>query len=121
MTNSSTKGALGMLIAVVLWTTAPLIACVPGLRSAAKSDCCLSMGMEDCSGPMINSSCCDFAPIHSNPALASAFTPFHAQESGLLAQQTTLPLIADPNAGQLTFIESPPPDPSPGGLSVLRI
>jgi hypothetical protein len=54
------QGALGMLVAVVLWTAAPLMACVPGLGSKAKADCCAAM-MQDCGPAMSGSSCCAHA------------------------------------------------------------
>jgi len=121
MRKLAVKRAFSMLVAVVLWTAAPLMACVPGLLHTAKSDCCSSMMMENCGDPMMSGQCCELSPTNSHAALVSIYAPLQVQRSGVFEQHSALPPIADLGVAQLAFIESPPPDPSPGGLSSLRI
>jgi hypothetical protein len=121
MRKSIPKRALSMLVAVVLWTAAPLMACVPGLVHTAKSDCCSSMGMGNCGEPMMSGRCCELSPTNSHAALAVVYAPLQIHRSGALEQHSAVPPIAGLGMGQLAFLESPPADPSPGGLSVLRI
>jgi hypothetical protein len=117
--NWGRQGALGMLVAVVIWTAAPLIVCVPSLRAKPKADCCAA-GMRDCES-MQNRSCCELAPAHNTATMVSAYAPEYDQQTALLVREARLPMLTDPGMGQRTFHETPPPDPSPGGISVLRI
>jgi len=110
-----------LLFAVVLWTVAPLMACLPGPGASAKNDCCKDMAMQDCGLPMMDRSCCDIAPSQSNLALITAYTLPHDQQLAVPANETWLPLKIDPHAPQAVYGDTPPPDPSPGGMSVLRI
>ncbi len=121
MKKLAVKRAFSMLVAVVLWTAAPLMACVPALVHTAKSDCCSSMMMESCGDPMMSGQCCELSPTNNHAALVSIYVPLQVQRSSLFQQHSALPPIADLGVGQLAFIQSPPPDPSPGGLSSLRI
>lgn len=113
------QGALGMMVAVILWTAAPLLACVPGLGQKAKIDCCAAM-MQDC-GPAMNGSCCELAPTHNTATTLTAYTPEHEQQVAVMVRQAYLPMLTDPEIGQHNFNEATPPDPSPGSISVLRI
>ena len=113
------QSAWGMLVAVVLWTAAPLIACVPGLGSKAKTDCCAAM-MQDC-GPAMSGSCCELAPTQVTATIASVYTPEHEQQAATLVRKAFLPVLNDLVNGQHSFNQIPPADPSPGGISVLRI
>jgi hypothetical protein len=113
------QGALWMLVAVILWTAAPLIACVPGLGTTAKVDCCAAM-MQDC-GATMSGSCCELAPTHNTATMVSAYAPEQVQEPGLMVREAYLPMLTDPELGQQSFLQATPPDPSPGGFPVLRI
>lgn len=116
------KRAMTVLIAVVLWTAAPLIACVPGLGAHSTRDCCAGMNMMDCgSDSTACAPCCQLAPQPNGAMLVTASTPKRYQEVGEPGWQTCLQPMSDPEFGQPRFHEAPPPDPSPGGLSVLRI
>jgi hypothetical protein len=53
--------------------------------------------------------------------LVSVYAPLEVQRSSVFEQHSALPPTVDLGVGQLAFIGSPPPDPSPGGLSSLRI
>jgi hypothetical protein len=118
--NWGRQGALGMLVAVVLWTAAPLIACVPGLvETKAKHNCCGAM-MQDCE-LMIGGSCCELSPSHNTAALISTFAPEHEQLSAIVVRATYLPMLVHSGAKHQTLHEIPPPDHSPGGISILRI
>jgi hypothetical protein len=80
------------------------------------------MAMQDCgSEPMMGGSCCELAPTHSNLAVIPAYTLPHGQQWALLVNETWLPLMNDPHAAQAAYRDTPPPDPFPGGPSVLRI
>jgi hypothetical protein len=114
------QGALGMLVAVILFAAAPLVACVPGFGQQTTPDCCVAM-MQDCGGPTMSGSCCELAPTHNTVALVSAFAPEHGQQPAVLVRGAYLPVIADPGHARQTFGETDPTDPSPGNFSVLRI
>lgn len=114
------QGALGMLVAVVLWTATPLIACVPGLGLKPNADCCAAM-MQACGGSAMSSSCCELAPAHTTAAMVSAFAPEHEQQPAITMRGAYLPMLTDPGTGQANFHEAAPPDPSPGNFSILRI
>lgn len=115
------RSAFWMLVAVVLWTTAPLTACVPVVASGAKADCCAGM-MQTCGGgTMQNGECCRLAPVHSPAAVISVYAPEHGQQPGVLMRAEYLPLLTEPRLGRHAVHETPPPDPSPGGISILRI
>lgn len=117
-----TKRAMLMLIAVVLWTAAPLMACVPGVGSPAKHHCCAAMVMSDCgSSSMAGAPCCQLAPRPADAALMPVTSLPQVQEAGMPARAIWLEPMSDSNVGQPGFHEAAPPDPSPGGLSVLRI
>jgi hypothetical protein len=113
-------GAMGMLVAVVLWTAAPLLACVPGLHAKSKPDCCVAMSMPDC-GDSMNGACCEFAPTHTSATTVSVYAPEHEQLSALMVRSLYLPVLNDATVGRPRMHEAAPPDPSPGGLSILRI
>jgi hypothetical protein len=123
--NLARQRVLGVLIAVVLWTASPLIACLPGPGqrpgAMANSDCCQAMAMPDCGRPMMDNSCCELAPSQSNLALITSYTLPHDQQLAIVANEIYLPLPIAPDAAQASYGDTPPPDPSPGGLSVLRI
>ena len=117
-----TKPAISMMIAVVFWAAAPLIACLPGLGAGADRDCCPEMAMPHCGGEsMASGSCCGLTPAPSDLTALSPYAMPHAQQSGWLMEQPNLRVMADPLMGHPRFHEIPLPDPSPGGLSVLRI
>jgi hypothetical protein len=116
----SKQGAFGMLVAVVLWTAAPLIACVPGFGPKPKADCCAAM-MQDCGGSAMSGSCCELAPAHTTAATVSAFAPEHDQHPATIVRGAYLSMPANPGTGQQIYHETPPPDPSPGSFSILRI
>ena len=117
-----TKRAIVMLIAVVLWTAAPLFACVPGLETHSHRDCCATMAMPDCpSDSMASGSCCQLAPAPLSVMLDPASTPKYDHHAAAPSWEAYLPPMGDAHAGQPSFNDTPPPDPSPGGFSILRI
>lgn len=117
-----TKPAIIMMLAVVLWTAVPLIACVPGLGGHSKHDCCTAMTMADCGGDsMACATCCQLEPQPASAVFVSASLPNHGQEALEPVWETLLQPMSGPEFGQQDFHQAPPPDPSPGGLSVLRI
>ena len=115
----SKKGALGMLVTVVLWISSPLLACLPDLASQAKTDCCAAM-MQDC-GAMMGSTCCQLAPTRTPATTVRAYAPEHQRSIAALLRGQTLPGLSEAPARQSAFFATAPPDPSPGGHSVLRI
>ena len=112
----SKQGAVGMLMAVFLWTAAPLLASLP---AQAKTDCCAAM-MQDY-GAMMSSTCCRLAPTHTPATTVHAYAPEHERHAAIVHRGQFLPLLTDAAITRQTLLAMHPPDPSPGGLSVLRI
>src|SRR5579864_1739967 len=107
-----------MVIAVLLWTAAPLLACVPGLETSSKADCCAGMTMPDCdSDSMASGSCCQLVPAPTNLVLIFSNTPQRGPEAGVPIWETHLPAATDAEIALSTLHDTPPPDPSPGGFS----
>lgn len=113
------NGTLLMLIAVLFWTAAPAFACLSDSGTHAHDHCCAAM-MQDC-GPTMSGSCCQLAPTHNPPAVASEYAPEFAQQPGLLWRESFFPPVTDSARGQKILHAIPPHDPSLGLLSVLRI
>lgn len=111
------QGALWMLLAVLLWIAAPAFPC---LAAAARHDCCRAM-MQDCAPMSIQGSCCELRPAKTIVTPVSAYAPKRGpQLSALPITFLQQPLRA--SAMELQNLRhAPPPDPSPGGISVLRI
>lgn len=112
------KGVLVLLAVVALWTALPVVACA---AEAATPPCC--HGMMDCGSPAhsVGRACCQ---IHrDSPALlagqTSASDHFHALAQIAVPVIVPAPLVLagvnPPIAG------APPPEPSPGSGSILRI
>jgi hypothetical protein len=115
------KRAVSMVIAVLLWTAAPLLACVLGLETDSKADCCAGMAMPDCdSDSMVSGSCCQLVPTPTNPVLIFSNTPQRGPEAAVPIWEARLPAANDAEITLRAFHDTPPLDPSPGGFSVLR-
>jgi len=115
------RRALGMVIVVLLWTAAPLMACVQGLGANSKLDCCATMAMPDCgSDSMVSGSCCQLAPTPTSGLVVPGSMLEQSREVGQPVWNACLQLTSDFEVAQQTYGELPP-DPPPGGLSVLRI
>lgn len=111
------KGALLMLIAILLWTAAPALACLSEGNMRAEHDCCAVM--QTCDTTM-TTSCCQLAPRNSTPAVASEYSPEHDQQPGLLSQALFLSSSTYSKPTQTANL-SVLPDSSAGRSSVLRI
>lgn len=114
----SRKGAFLLLLVAVLWSALPATACL--LPSAAGPGCCRAMP-PDC--PMQNAgSVCACAPVHQDHAAIAPEAPVLSAHTAacLTRVMNRFSLHASASRRQLAFA-APPPDPSPGKLSVLRI
>ena len=117
--NLEKKGALLMLIVVFFWTAMPAFACLAGPSAHVRGDCCVAM-MQNC-GASMTGSCCQLAPENKSPAAVSEFAPEHDYQSGILWQTSVLPAFTNSQTLEQALRLLPAPDPSPGGLSVLRV
>lgn len=118
----SRKGAFLLLAAVVLWTAAPAFACIALMHPAENSRCCHSMG-SNCPMPDagLSSSCC---LIHGGDTLAATAPSYSTEQPHqLFISESPAGYVghAGPNSVIRPAFDAPPPDPSPGGSSILRI
>ncbi len=118
----SRKGALWMLLAVVLWAAAPAFACLPMMHGSSSHGCCHS-AMQDCCGGTMSTpmACCavqSSSPV-ATPALLSAFE--HWQSAALSAFPAEGFVDLQFSAAAQHPLEMPPLRLSPGGSSILRI
>lgn len=109
--------ALPMLIAILIGIAAPAFACLSEGVMPAGHDCCAAM--ESC-GATMTSSCCDLAPRNNTPELVAEYSPEH-HPYAVLPPVYIQPSQAHYGTTQFALQLASPPDPSPGGLSVLRI
>jgi hypothetical protein len=76
--------------------------------------------LQDCSASL-SGTCCQLNPVQNAPVVATNYTPERSQQAGISPIGTCLALLSDSQAGQQSLYAVSPPDPSPGGHSVLRI
>jgi hypothetical protein len=115
-----------LLAVALLWAITPTMACVlPGATpTPAERACCHHMA-EHCGGAMMpaSHSCCQ-SPTHRNSALkqGQAAPPLRQILRALVpAAVPSLPLPTFAPGVHFSLLHSPPPEPSPGDSSVLRI
>ena len=116
----SRKGAWLMLLVALLWFALPASACLLTGRSMVQSACCRGMA-SNC--PMhstgISCMCC---PGHENNAAVAPAAQAPATQVVAFLPFSVDFLLSDDLGPQGRFVFNvPPPDPSPGRLSVLRI
>ena len=116
----SRKGALLMLIVVLLWSALPASAFLLTSRSTGLPPCCRGMG-QSCPMRGTGLGCAACGKLGENVAVAPEAPPAQAQTAVFLPYRTSL-LLCDASGpqGQFAF-DAPPPEPSPGGVSILRI
>jgi hypothetical protein len=116
----SRKGALLMLMAAVLWAAPPAFACLLTAPGGGLSSCCRGT-MRDCPmrGMGQTTTCCQQRT--ENAAIASEAPPAPAPAAVFFPRQASLLLSQSFVSTRRLALEAPPPDPSPGGRSNLRI
>src|SRR5215471_1220975 len=120
----SRKGALTMLVVTVLWAVTPAIACMIPVRpmTQAEHECCKKMAQQCGSSAMPSShSCCQG---HEREGAVSPVPTYSATRPFDVAiiPQTAVVLIASESSLAISIaLEAPPPEASPGCISVLRI
>lgn len=116
------KGALLMLTTVILWTAAPAVACLPGMRSTGQADCCKSM-TPDCpmSQMAMNAGCCSTQRQDTAVPRVPLYAPEHSQKLFLTPHSTGIAAPANAGSIERAAFQASPPDDSPGVRSILRI
>jgi hypothetical protein len=118
--------AFALLTIVLLWAITPAMACVlPGATmTPAERECCHHMA-ERCGSSMMpaSHSCCKpQGPTNTvlpQTLAAGTVRPLTIAVMPPVASLATLPAVTV--RSHLSFFHAPPPDPSPGCNSVLRI
>jgi hypothetical protein len=118
--------AFALLAIALLWAVTPAVACVlPGATmTPAERECCHHMA-EQCGSSMMpaSHSCCK-AQGPTNTVLPQALTagPIRPLTLAVIPPVASLEaLTAVTVRFHLSFLHAPPPEPSPGYNSVLRI
>lgn len=114
------KGALVLLVTVLLWAATPALAC---LVPVAHRSCCQQMEMQDCSSSamMQCDDCCSVHPVDMPLLPGSAVTVDHAVGFMPAPGSIALALPADEGSRILSAAEAQLEPGSPGAGSVLRI
>jgi hypothetical protein len=116
------KGALLLLAVVVLWTAAPLGACLLASQPSGQHSCCRGMELKcGISGTSIDGSCCR---VHQQNTPATPVPPYsleYSQKLAFVPHQASLQLSATSVSGFQNTLEEPPPKFPPGSNSILRI
>jgi len=120
--NWERKGALLMLLVVVLWTAIPASACLLGGRQAGQPDCCRAMALEcDQAGMGASVSCCEVHPQGTTAVTAApVYSPAHSQKLIFVPNQTAPRSGASRSASFRDALDSPP-ESSSRGSSILRL
>ena len=118
----SRKGALLLLVVAVFWSALPLGACLLADHASGRTACCTEMA-QDCpmQGTDMNAPCC---PTHTEDAAMVPEAPVALEHGTLIAlppHPATVPMLAVSADGIRYVPGAPPPDTSPGAISVLRI
>lgn len=118
--------AFALLTIALLWSIAPAMGCVlPGATmTPAERECCHHMAEQCGSSRMPASHSCCHAQRPTNIVLPQALTagPIRPLTIALIpavASLAELPVVTV--RSHLSFLHGPPPEPSPGCNSVLRI
>ena len=117
-------GALIMLAITVLWAATPAIACLVPMHTMtqAEHDCCLKMAQE-CGSSMMPSShsCCQVQRHDTSVTPVSTYSPTRPFDVAVVPQMAIPLLVNTSNFARMEACETPPPESSPGGSSILRI
>src|SRR5579864_3577771 len=120
----SKAGAATMTFIAVLWAVTPAIACLVPTRqmTPAEHECCLKMAQQCGSSAMPSShSCCQGHQRNSAVNPVPSYAP--NRHLGLaVVLPTSVVLVNSVLTSPLSeAMEAPPPESSPGSISVLRI
>jgi hypothetical protein len=118
--------AFALLTIALLWAITPVMACVlpTATMTPAERECCHHMA-EQCGSSMMpaSHSCCQ-AQRPTNTVLPQALTAGPVRPLTIAVVPPVASLGALPAVTvrcHVSFLHAPPPEPSPGGNSVLRI
>jgi hypothetical protein len=121
----SRTGALTMTLVTVLWAVTPTVACflpMPAM-SAAERECCHKMAHQCGSAVMPAShSCCQTSHQRDSvisPALT--YSPARHFNMVVVPRSAFVPIHSASVSRHFLASEAPPPEPSPGCSSILRI
>src|SRR5262245_44630595 len=118
--------AFVLLTIAVLWAITPAVACVfPGATmTAAERECCHHMA-EQCGSSVMpaSHSCCKAqGPTNAVLPQAQAAGPVRPLSVAVVPPAAALGALRTLTVGShLSFLHAPPPEPSPGCNSILRI
>ncbi|MGB9202948.1 MAG: hypothetical protein WCB94_03125 [Terriglobales bacterium] len=118
--------AFALLTIALLWAITPAMACVlPGATmTPAERECCHHMAQQ-CGSSMIpaSHSCCKAqGPANTVLPKAQAAGPLRRLAVAVVPPVASLGVLPAVTVGaHLAFLHALPPEPSPGGNSVLRI
>jgi hypothetical protein len=118
------KGALAMLVITVLWAVTPAIACMIPMRpmTHAEHECCKKMKQLCGSSAMPSShSCCQGHERDTAVSPVPTYSPTRPFDVAIVPQTAVLLIASQPILPSSAQLEAPPPEPSPGCSSVLRI
>ncbi len=109
------------MVLLVLWTVAPVAACVQTARQAAQRSCCNDMQV-DCTEMMsMDSSCCQLRHNQAPVEVAAEFVLVHQRDFIALAHDVDLPPQTDNMLRRSCASHAVVPTASPGIGSILRI
>jgi hypothetical protein len=117
-------GALMMTMIAVLWAVTPAIACLVPMHqmTPAEHECCLKMAQQCGSSVMPSShSCCQ---VHQRETAVSPVSTYPPNRPFALAIVPPSSIVLADSAVTSAIspaLEAPPPESSPGYISVLRI
>lgn len=118
----SRKGAMLMLLVAVLWAVLPESACLLTGRSMSQRACCTAMARH-CPMEDTGASCVCGETHGESAAVAPEALPSPTQVEAVVFVSFRASLLFDRASAATSdlALNTPPPDPSPGGLSILRI
>jgi hypothetical protein len=115
------KGALLLLAVVVLWTAAPLGACLLASQPSGQHSCCRGMELKcGISGTSIDGSCCRVQQQNTPATPVPPYSLEYSQKLAFVPHQASLQLSAASVSGLQNALEEPPKFP-PGSSSILRL
>src|SRR5438552_19108469 len=125
MRMTRTRG-FALLTIALLWAFTPAMACVlPGaIMTPAERECCHHMA-EQCGSSMMQAShaCCKtHGPANTVLPQAQAVGPLRPLSIAVVPPVASLGALSTVTLGShLSLLHAPPPEPSPGSNSILRI
>ncbi len=120
--NWGRRNALLMLVVAILWTALPAVACALTPDTMAQPACCKGMPA-DCGqvGMAANGPCCQLHGESPVVSPAPLYSSEHLRQLAVVPQQAFLQAPPDIGTATSRVFNAPPPNGSPGNISILRI